>query len=60
MPFYEVHHSYPLNQDQRQQFAQAITQLHCQAFKTPTFFVHVRFFAEENGETLYFIGGRSQ
>ncbi|QGI64093.1 hypothetical protein CEK27_008064 [Fusarium fujikuroi] len=60
MPFYEVHHSYPLNKDQRQQFAQAITQLHCKAFKTPTFFVHVRFFAEVNSENVYFIGGRSQ
>ncbi|KAF4340541.1 cis-3-chloroacrylic acid [Fusarium beomiforme] len=59
MPFYEVYHSCPLNQDQRQQLAQAITQLHCEAFKTtPAFFVHVRFFAEENSENVYFIAGR--
>ncbi|KAF4436837.1 cis-3-chloroacrylic acid [Fusarium acutatum] len=59
MPFYDVHHSYPLNKDQRQQFAHAITQLYCKAYKTPTFFVHVRFFAEEDSENVYFISGRS-
>ncbi|KAM5526564.1 hypothetical protein FOXYSP1_21053 [Fusarium oxysporum f. sp. phaseoli] len=59
MPFYKVHHSYPLNKDQRQQFAQAITQLHCKAFKTHTLFIHVRFFAEENSKNVYFVGGRS-
>ncbi|KAF9779123.1 hypothetical protein IL306_002351 [Fusarium sp. DS 682] len=58
MPFYEVYHSCPLGQDQRQRLAQAITHLHCEAFKTPAFFVHVRFFAEENSENIYFMAGK--
>ncbi|KAF4439703.1 hypothetical protein F53441_12514 [Fusarium austroafricanum] len=58
MPFYEIHHSYPLDQDQRQSLATAITRLHCEAFKTPEFLVHVRFFAEDNNDNVYFIAGK--
>ncbi|KAF5595676.1 BCS1-mitochondrial of the AAA family of ATPase [Fusarium pseudocircinatum] len=59
MPFYEVHHSYPLTQHQRQNLATAITRLHCEAFKTPSFLVHVRFLAEDNINNTYFVAGKS-
>ncbi|KAH7253877.1 uncharacterized protein BKA55DRAFT_566401 [Fusarium redolens] len=59
MPFYEVHYSCPLTQDQRQGLATAITRLHCEAFKTPAFLVHVRFFAEDNADNTYFVAGKS-
>ncbi|KAF4958849.1 hypothetical protein FGADI_2051 [Fusarium gaditjirri] len=39
--------------------ATAITRLHCEAFKTPAFLVHVRFFAEENTDNTYFVAGKS-
>jgi len=58
MPFYEVHHSCSLTQGQRQNLATAITRLHCEAFKTPAFLVHVRFFAEDNTDNTYFIAGK--
>ncbi|RGP71321.1 cis-3-chloroacrylic acid [Fusarium sporotrichioides] len=57
MPFYQIHHSCALNQNQRQLLATAITQLHCRAFKTPSFFVHVRFYPEENKDNNYFVAG---
>ncbi|RSL80001.1 hypothetical protein CEP51_006911 [Fusarium floridanum] len=47
MPFYEIHHSYPLSDDERQSIARSITDLHCTAFKTPSFFVHIRFVARD-------------
>ncbi|KAM0558103.1 hypothetical protein ACHAPJ_005270 [Fusarium lateritium] len=59
MPFYQIYHSHPLNKAQRQDLAGAITQLHCDAFKTPSFFVHVRFFEEHNGDDAYFVAGKS-
>ncbi|SCV38011.1 uncharacterized protein FFB14_06810 [Fusarium fujikuroi] len=58
MPFYEVHHSCPLTQDQCQNLATAITRLHCEAFKTPAFLVHVRFFTEDNTDNTYFVAGK--
>ncbi|ESU07619.1 hypothetical protein FGSG_02211 [Fusarium graminearum PH-1] len=57
MPFYQIHHSCSLNQNQRQLLATAITQLHCRAFETPSFFVHVRFYPEENKDNNYFVAG---
>jgi phenylpyruvate tautomerase PptA (4-oxalocrotonate tautomerase family) len=58
MPFYEVHHSYPLNDEQRESLARAITDLHCAAFTTPSFFVHVRFIAHDINEGTYFMAGK--
>ncbi|KAL4726657.1 hypothetical protein ACLX1H_005545 [Fusarium chlamydosporum] len=57
MPFYQIHHSCPLTQNQRQLLATSITQLHCRAFNTPAFFVHVRFYPEENSDNTYFVAG---
>ncbi|KAM5341590.1 hypothetical protein ACJ41O_014621 [Fusarium nematophilum] len=58
MPFYQVYHSYPLNFDQRQSLATSITTLHCTAFNTPAFFVHVRFIKEAVTDGTYFLAGK--
>ncbi|KAJ4129866.1 hypothetical protein NW768_006836 [Fusarium equiseti] len=57
MPFYQVHHSCSLSGHQRQLLARSITDLHCEAFNTPRFFVHVRFFTEDNKDNTYFVAG---
>lgn len=58
IPFYQVHHSYPLNDEQRQSLAGAITNLHCAAFTTPSFFVHVQFVAHNIDDGTYFMAGK--
>ena len=58
MPFYQVHHSYPLNNEQKQRLASSITNLHCTTFTTPSFFVHVEFVAHDINEGTYFSGGQ--
>ncbi|KAL6819142.1 hypothetical protein V8C40DRAFT_281482 [Trichoderma camerunense] len=51
MPFYEIHHSYPLTRAQKQKFASSITELHSTTFTTPSLFVNIRFVpAEPAGE----------
>ncbi|KAI8669887.1 Tautomerase-3 domain-containing protein [Fusarium sp. Ph1] len=47
MPFYEVHHSYPLSDDERQSIARSIADLHCTAFTTPSFLVYVQSVAHD-------------
>ncbi|OHF04237.1 hypothetical protein CORC01_00576 [Colletotrichum orchidophilum] len=60
MPFYQVHHTYPLTQQQRQSIALSITNLHCSAFATPAFFVHVSFIKQESksDDGTYFMAGK--
>ncbi|KAM0426427.1 hypothetical protein ACHAPT_008474 [Fusarium lateritium] len=58
MPFYQVYHSYPLDKDQRQSIATSITNLHCAAFTTPSFFVHVHFIQEDASAGNYFLAGQ--
>ncbi|KAL0940010.1 uncharacterized protein CTRU02_206620 [Colletotrichum truncatum] len=60
MPFYQVHHTWSLTMDQRQSIAAAITKLHCSAFKTPAFFVHVNFIKQdaEAPAGTYFMAGK--
>jgi phenylpyruvate tautomerase PptA (4-oxalocrotonate tautomerase family) len=58
MPFYQVHHSLPLGSKKRQAIANAITNLHCAAFNTPSFFVHVRFIFENGSDGAYFVAGK--
>jgi phenylpyruvate tautomerase PptA (4-oxalocrotonate tautomerase family) len=58
MPFYQVYHSCTLSDEQKQVLASRITSLHCEAFNTPKFFVHVRFFPEKNEDNTYFVAGR--
>ncbi|KAI1073146.1 hypothetical protein LB507_009104 [Fusarium sp. FIESC RH6] len=57
MPFYQIHHSCSLSSHQRLLLAKSITDLHCEAFNTPKFFVHVRFFPEDNKDNTYFVAG---
>lgn len=59
MPFYEVHHSYPLTEQQRDAIASSITQLHATRFTTPSMFVHVQFVrSDESGNTNYYMAGK--
>lgn len=55
---YEVHHSYPFTHEQKQELATAITNLHCEAFTTPSFFVHVRFSWHDASDKSYFMAGK--
>ncbi|EEU38224.1 uncharacterized protein NECHADRAFT_102460 [Fusarium vanettenii 77-13-4] len=57
MPYYQVYHSYRLDQEQRQSIAASITDLHCKTFTTPSFFVHVHFIQEESSAGNYFLAG---
>ncbi|RSL50107.1 hypothetical protein CEP53_008927 [Fusarium sp. AF-6] len=58
MPYYQIYHSYPLDQEQRQSIATSITDLHCKAFTTPSFFVHVHFVQEDASASNYFLAGK--
>ncbi|RSL76170.1 hypothetical protein CEP51_010207 [Fusarium floridanum] len=58
MPYYQIYHSYPLDQEQRQSIAASITDLHCKAFTTPSFFVHVHFIQEDSSASNYFLAGK--
>jgi phenylpyruvate tautomerase PptA (4-oxalocrotonate tautomerase family) len=60
MPLYEVHHSLPLSNEQRQSLATAITNLHCTAFTTPSFFVHIQFVPQDASDGNYFMAGKSK
>lgn len=58
MPIYEVYHSFPLTATERQHLATSITNLHCTAFTTPSFFVHVRFVAQDATDGTYYMAGK--
>ncbi|KAK1593421.1 uncharacterized protein LY79DRAFT_514273 [Colletotrichum navitas] len=60
MPFYQIYHTYPLSQTQRQSIALSITNLHCSAFNTPAFFVHVSFSDQSSkpDDGTYFMAGK--
>ncbi|KAK1977721.1 hypothetical protein LZ30DRAFT_730978 [Colletotrichum cereale] len=60
MPFYQVYHSFSLSQTQKQSIALSITNLHCSAFNTPAFFVHVSFSDEgsKSDDGTYFMAGK--
>lgn len=61
MPYYQVYHTYPLSLSQRQSIALSITNLHCSAFNTPAFFVHVTFSKQDlsSDDGTYFMAGKS-
>ncbi|KAJ0163763.1 hypothetical protein CTA2_2451 [Colletotrichum tanaceti] len=61
MPYYQVHHTYPLSLTQRQSIALSITNLHCGAFNTPASFVHVSFSKQDPApdDGTYFMAGKS-
>lgn len=43
MPLYDIEHVTPLTDDQQSRLAQAFTKIHAERFKTPSFFINVRF-----------------
>lgn len=55
---YEVHHSYPLNHQQKNSLAESITKLHSSTFTTPSFFVHIRFSAHDATDKNYYVAGK--
>ncbi|KAF4548169.1 Hypothetical protein D9617_31g064050 [Elsinoe fawcettii] len=58
MPLYQIYHSYPLSQEQKQTLASSVTKLHATTFTTPSFFVHVRFIPEDSAGVNYFMAGK--
>ncbi|KAF6824352.1 hypothetical protein CMUS01_10268 [Colletotrichum musicola] len=44
--------------EQRKSLASAITKLHCDTFTTPSFFVHIRFNAQDASGGTYFMAGK--
>lgn len=58
MPIYEIYHSHPLTSQQRQSLATTVTNLHCTTFTTPSFFVHLRFIAQDPTNNTYFTAGK--
>jgi phenylpyruvate tautomerase PptA (4-oxalocrotonate tautomerase family) len=41
MPLYNVEHTYPLTDEQKDQLAAAITKIHTEKFTVPRFFVNI-------------------
>ncbi|KAJ6489735.1 hypothetical protein C8R45DRAFT_929053 [Mycena sanguinolenta] len=58
MPLYEVWHSYPLTEAQRDDLAQRITTIHATLFTVAAAFVNVRF--TDYAATEHYIGGRKR
>lgn len=60
MPYYEVNHSVPLTDAQKQSLAEVITAIHVKAFNTPSMFVNVRFVKEDLTQGNAFIAGKRE
>lgn len=43
MPLYEISHSCPFSDDEKDELAKAITYIHSRTFTTPSIFVNVQF-----------------
>lgn len=56
MPFYQVEHCIPLDKTQRDELANIITHIHTRKFKTPSFFVNVRF--TDSSDHCNYVGGK--
>lgn len=56
MPFYEVEHCIPLNKNQRDDLAKAITHIHSRKFTTPSLFVNIRF--TNSSEHCNYVAGK--
>jgi len=56
MPLYDVEHIVPLTEEQQASLAIAFTNLHSKRFKTPKFFVNVRY-SDVSAQVVY-RGGR--
>ncbi|OAR00090.1 hypothetical protein LLEC1_01078 [Akanthomyces lecanii] len=60
MPYYQLSHSLPLTDAQKQSLAQAITAIHVKAFATPSMFVNVRFIKEDLTLGNVFVAGKRE
>lgn len=58
MPLYNVEHSFPLNAQQKTDLAERITNLHAQAFTTPSIFVQVSFHQHDASAQNNFLAGK--
>ncbi|KIW72147.1 hypothetical protein PV04_00366 [Phialophora macrospora] len=56
MPLYDVEHVIPLTEEQQETLAKAFTDAHATRFKTPKFFINVRY-TDARGQAV-FRGGR--
>ena len=56
MPLYDVEHVTPLMSDQQEAIAQAFTSLHSTRFRTPKFFINVRY--TDASSQIVFRGGK--
>lgn len=52
MPLYDVEHILPLTEAQQESLAIALTNLHSSRFKTPKFFINVRY-TDVSGQAVY-------
>lgn len=52
MPLYDVEHIIPLTEEQQSSLAIAFTNLHCNRFKTPKFFINVRY-SDVSAQAVY-------
>lgn len=59
MPLYDVEHFDPLSEEQQAALAVAFTNLHASRFKTPKFFVNVRY-TDVSGQVVYRGGKKVQ
>ncbi|KAF2813038.1 uncharacterized protein BDZ99DRAFT_473764 [Mytilinidion resinicola] len=57
MPFYDIHHHFPLDQTQRGEIASRITALHCTHFTTPSLFLNIRFTQDDAKNISTYVGG---
>jgi phenylpyruvate tautomerase PptA (4-oxalocrotonate tautomerase family) len=58
MPLYDVEHITPLTDDQQETLAKAFTDLHSTRFKTPKFFINVRY-TDARGQAVFRGGKRA-
>ena len=56
MPLYQVHHSYPFTEAQKEDLAKRITYIHTRLFTVPAAFVNVSFMPYQG--VSHFVGGR--
>ena len=56
MPAYEIEHIIPLDDNQKDELAQAITRIHSELSTTPSLFVNVRF--TNVSEHMFYIAGK--
>lgn len=58
MPLYNIEHSFPLQNEQKQDLAERITKLHGNTFSTLSIFVQVKFYQQDASAHNHFVGGQ--